>query len=343
MGTRHNIPTAAYYLMAAAMACSLSGCAAVSQHISGMFDVMSIHAKQQRELSSIRQDTRTKLAQQREVVMRTEAQREIEQARIEAQRQQLEAEFCIANQEQKQRQVQQQLQQRLESKVAFNVEQGLEVGELEVDMEALKALLEKREQEQNQPQNQPQLDIPKKPCSCCDQRCGCQPGLIRRLCPHCRHKPCEAEKKCGGPESFAQLQQQPQKQPLKPAEIPMRLPVKLTFGFQQPQLEQAQIRRLPPPSQPQQGGPCSKCGMPGGQCQCPSSCVDPVHSAPGSAPVSGSQEKPISPPKPEPDAEASFAPGQVFGTLFPTSTPIVKKRETMVPRPLPNFKQASTP
>jgi hypothetical protein len=326
MGTRRNTPTAAFYLMAAAMACSLSGCAAVSQHISGMFDAMSIHANQHRELSNIRQDTRAKLAQQREVVMRTEAQREIEQARIDAQRQQLEAEFCIANQEQKQRQVQEQLRQRLQSKVAFNVEQGLEVGELEVDMEALKALLEKREQEQNQPQvpNQPQQG--KQPCACCDQPCGCRPGLIRRLCPHCCNKPCEAEKKCGGPESFAQLQQQPQKQPLKPAEIPMKLPVKLTFGFQQPQLEQAQIRRLPPPSQPQQGGPCSKCGMPYGHCQCPDSCVDPVHIAPGSAPVGGSQEKPLSPPKPEPDAEASFSPGQVFTTLFPTSTPIVKKR-----------------
>mgnify|MGYP001588309348 CR=1 FL=1 len=120
---------------------------------------------------------------------------------------------------------------------------------------------------------------------------------------------------------------QPQKQPLKPAEIPMRLPVKLTFGFQQPQLEQAQIRRLPPPSQSQEGGPCSKCGMPGGNCRCPDSCVDPVHSAPGSAPVSGSQEGPIAPPKPEPDAEASLRSNQLFGNLFPVSNTNVKKRE----------------
>ncbi len=319
----------------AVLALCCSGCAAVNQHLNGMLDLISIRARQHRELSTIRQDTREKLAAQQQEVLRTESQREIEEARIDAQRRQLEAEFCIANQEQQQQLVKEKLRQTIESKVAFNVEQGLEVGELEVDTEALKVLLEKREEEQNQPPSQNQEIPPKQPCACCDQPCGCRPGLLRRLCPHCSNKPCEAEKKCGGPETFAQMQQQPQKQPLRPAEIPMKLPVKLTFGFQQPQMEQAQVRRRPP-SQPQHGGPCSRCGMQGEQCQCPDSCVDPVNAPAGNAPASGSKEKPPSPPKPEPDAEASHLQNNFLGNLFPASTPIVKKRAIKSPASNPS-------
>jgi hypothetical protein len=116
----------------AVLALSLGGCSALSQHLNGMLDVLSIRARQHRELSSIRQDTRAKLAAQQQEVLKTESQREVEEARIDAQRRQLEAEFCLANQEQQQRQVKDKLRQTVESKVAFNVEQGLEVGELEV-------------------------------------------------------------------------------------------------------------------------------------------------------------------------------------------------------------------
>jgi len=303
-----------------------SGCA----HLTTFYNGVLLRAQTKHQLANVRQDTRQALAQQTQEVQRVQAQRDIEQARLDAENRRLEAEFCIANQEQQQRRVKENLRQSVESKVAFNVEQALEVGELEVDTEALKQLLEKKEQEQRQPptQNQEQRS-----CPCCDRQCDCGSGFLRRFCPHCRNKPCEAEKNCGGPAQLAQLQQQPQKQPLRPAEIPMKLPVRLTFGFQQPQLEQAQIRRQPPTQE--QKVPCDRCprcDAPRGQCQC---------AAPGSAAFNGlgpapSGGAPIDPdappspvyvpPTPVPDAEAYYAPGRMLNALFSPVRPISNQR-----------------
>jgi hypothetical protein len=285
---------------------SCCGCAGVGQRIENWCYGVTLWSQQKHELADVRQDTRAALAEQERAAMQVQAQREIEQARLDAERRRLESELCLARQQQEQRLIKEQMQHALESKVAFNVQQALEVGELEVDTEALKQLLEKREQEQKQPPTQPQ-EVPKRPCPCCDQTCGCGSGFVRRLCPHCRHKPCEAERDCGGPAMITQLQQQPQKQPLKPAEIPLKLPVRLSIGFQQPQIEQAQVRIQPPPVQEQRVpcDRCPRCAQPAASCQCPASCVDPAGVQGRLPPFERGQEtsEPL-PPMPEPDAEA---------------------------------------
>src|SRR5262249_350398 len=122
---------------------------------------------------------------------------------------------------------------------------------------------------------------------------------------------------------YAQLQQQPQKQPLRPAEIPMKLPVRLMFGFQQPQLEQAQIRRQPQ----EQNIPCDRCprcDAPRGQCQCPptgTTIYKGLQAPPSeSAPIDpDAPPSPVySPPTPVPDAEAYYGHGRgISGQLAP--------------------------
>jgi hypothetical protein len=307
---------------------SSSGCAGVGQRVENWCYGLSIWSQEKHELADIRQETRVALAEQERETMQVQSQREVEQARMDAERRRLEVALCLARQEQEQRQIKEQMRQSLESKIAFNVQQALEVGELEVDTEALKVLLEKREQEQKQPPPSQPQEVPKKPCACCDQPCGCGSGWIRRLCPHCRHKPCEAEKDCGGPAMLTQLQQQPQKQPLKPAEIPMKLPVRLTVGFQQPQIEQSQIRIQPPPTQEQKVpcDRCPRCNQPAGSCQCPFSCVDPASGTGGHPPQQGALESsdPL-PPMPQPEAEANRARGignPALPSMRPSTRPV---------------------
>jgi hypothetical protein len=234
------------------------GCAGVGQHVSNWYYGLALHAQRHHELADIRA-----------------AEREVEQARLDAERRTLEMEFCRANQEALQRRMKSNIRETVESKVAFNVEQGLEVGELEVDVEELQALL-KRRQEQPPP---PELPLRKQPCPCCDAPCGCEPGMIRRFCPHCRHKPCEAEQTCGGPEALARIGELPLKRPLRPAEIPMKLPVRLNFGFQQPQMEQALVRRVPNVELPLERPPCNRCAEP----NCPYPCTQPVAPVPPAA------------------------------------------------------------
>jgi hypothetical protein len=269
----------------------LSGCLAVNQHITGVLDTLSIHAKQHRDLAAVRSDTREKLAEERESLRRAEAQKQVEQARIDSEQKRLEMELCIANQQQQQEQLRSNIRQSLESRIAFNAQHGLEVGELEVDIEALKSLIEKREQ-----QRQRQTLPPSPPCSCCDKPCGCRPGLLRRLCPRCSRKPCQAEIDCGGPAALAQLKQEPLREPLRPAEIPLKLPVKLTFGVQQPQVDQPRVVRQPLTDTQKGDRPrCPDCGRPGGRCVCPDSCVD------GSLapPVIGKIDDEVTPPTPQ--------------------------------------------
>ena len=134
--------------------------------------------------------------------------------------------------------------------MAFDFEQSLEVGELEVDIDKLEELLAERKAA---PQSAPQRQV--KGCGCAKQECGCSPGLQKQHCRRCRHHKCP-EPDCGGPLALQQAQMSPQRQPLRPTEIPMKLPVKLTFGVQQPQVEQTRIRRQPlqPQLQQQKGG-----------------------------------------------------------------------------------------
>lgn len=238
---------------------STAGCGACYRRLAEISAACRIRADEHHDLSQIRHETRDDLAKQREELRQLKAERDVETARLEAERARLEMEFCLANQEAERERLKSNIQENLESKVAFNVRQGLEVGELEVDVEGLKELMKQREQEELRGPPEP---VRKTPCSCCDKTCGCKPGMIRRLCPKCCTKPCEAEQTCGGPEAFTRLQQEPFKQPLRPAEIPMKLPVKLTFGMQQPLIEGARITRQPSPEPLRGGPPGTPCTMP---------------------------------------------------------------------------------
>lgn len=234
----------------------------MSRGMSSLSNAWVTRSKEKHDLHRIRQESADELAMQRQEALRQQAEHEVAQARIDAERRMLEAELCRANQEALQRQVKNNLKDIVETKVSFDVAQNLEVGELEVDEEALKKLLEDRKNNPVEPQtNEPQT---KQPCACCDQPCGCRPGLIRRFCPHCRHRPCEAEKDCGGPEALTKLEQEPMRKPLRPTEIPLKLPVRLVFGMDQPTMEAARIRREPVNGpEPQRGGGCGT-----NPCQC---------------------------------------------------------------------------
>ncbi len=258
-------------VMAVLALTSGAGCRTVARWGNALF----VHCQESHDLAEIREDTRDELSQQLIEERRLAAEREVELARYEAERRQMEREFCLANEEALRQRLRSNVREQLESKVAFNVTQAIEVGELEVDTEKLRELLQQREQPPVEQFRQP----PK--CPCCDQSCACGSGFLRRLCPHCRHKPCEAELKCGGPEALTQLERQPFRQPLRPAEIPLKLPVYLSFGMQQPEIEQARIRQQPL-LQEQFRQPCD-CPAPHGGLPC----VAPVPTLPpGSPPAS---------------------------------------------------------
>jgi hypothetical protein len=234
-------------ITAAIIICT-TGCASIGTHLAELCDAIYVRADEAREMSRIRQETREELAALREEERRLAAEQAVAQARLDAQRTQMEMEFCRADQEALRQHVKSNIRDTLESRIGIDVVQGLEVGDLEVDVESLKQVLEQRERE---PLTQPIRE----PCDCCDKPCGCQPGIIRRLCPQCRHKPCEAEKTCGR-DAYEQLARQPIRRPLRPAEIPLKLPVRLTFGMQNPQVEKARIRREPLVREPFRQGPC---------------------------------------------------------------------------------------
>ena len=287
-------------LAVALLAVSGTGCSAIGTHVAGMYNAVLTRCQVHHDLAEIRQDTREALLEEEIKSRKIAAQRDVEAARIAAERQRLEMQFCQANQEALQKRVKSNIREQLEHKVAFNVEQGLEVGEIEVDVEGLQALIQKREQEAQK--KIPEQEAQKRPCKCCDQPCGCEPGLIRRLCPHCRHKPCEAEKTCGGPEALARAEQQPLKKPLRPAEIPLKIPVRLTFGMRGPEMEAARITRLPnAPENEAQRRPCTyPCNDP----NCPA-CTQAVPAAP--MPQADPPVPPVAtdePPVPTVDEEA---------------------------------------
>lgn len=261
------IPASHSYLLVTAVAFFIgvgSGCTAVTQHVTNWCDSLYVYSQKKHELADVRHDTRRALSQQEQEALRKESERSVEQARLDAERRILENELCIANQEALQRRAKNQIKNVMESKLAFNFEQEFEVGELQVDIEALKKLIEEREKEQP-PTTSEDLRT-KKPCSCCDQPCNCGSGLLRRLCPKCRHKSCEAEKTCGGPEALRKLEQEPLKRPLRPTEIPLILPVKMQVGIQRPEMEGMRIRRQPNgPTEDlrrpcDDGGPCDHDG-----------------------------------------------------------------------------------
>jgi hypothetical protein len=224
-------------LVTLCLACG-SGCAAMGRWCDGLL----VHVHQAHDLAAIRKQTRDELSAQLIEEKRLAAEREVQLAHVEAQRLRMEAEFCQAQQLALQEHLRGHIRETLESKVAFNVVQGLEVGELEVDVEKLKEVIALRER---QPVTAPPRLPIKQPCECCDRPCGCQPGLFRRHCPRCKHQPCMAEVDCGGPAALRELQQLPLQQALRPAEIPLKLPVYLSFGMQQPLVEQARVRRQP--------------------------------------------------------------------------------------------------
>lgn len=232
---------------------SVSGCA-WGRRASELADAVRVRKGEAHDLSRIRNDTRDQLADQREEARRVQAQREVDQARLAAEKALLEMQLCRANMEAEQRALRSNIRDNVESKVAFNVTQGLEVGELEVDVEQLKKLMEDREKG---PPDKPLL--PPQECSCCDRTCGCGTGMTRRQCHICRHKRCEAENDCGGPRALRELAELPER-PLRPAEIPMKLPVRLTFGMQNPIIEETKITQRPLVEKPHKER-CS-CGKP---------------------------------------------------------------------------------
>ena len=284
-------------LIAIAALCVTSGtgCTVLERWGNALF----LHCAESHDLAEIRHDARSELSEQLIEERREAALREVELARFEAERRQLEREFCVCNEEVLRQQLRSNIREQLESKVAFNVTQAIEVGELEVDTEKLRELMVQREQPREQFQDRPK-------CQCCDQACRCGSGFLRRLCPHCRHMPCEAEKKCGGPEALEQLSRQPFRQPLRPAEIPLKLPVYLSFGMQQPEIERARIRQQPllkeqfrqpcPCHDPAGGLPCVAPAAPAYQ---PPLQPTPQPAAPGA-------NQPLTPPVPVADPSAQF-------------------------------------
>lgn len=240
---------------------SMAGCATVSN----IYETALLHLQKRQDLAGIRQETREELAQQRKEAAQLAAERDVQQAKIDAEQKRLEMEFCQMNREAQRQALKRQIQDTLQSKVAFNVTQGIEVGELEVDVEALQELLKQREQ-QRQDDGPPR--VPQRgDCGCEFKECGCARGRQKRFCLDCRHKACPCRKggkpdedDCGGPAALRQAMHAPRK-PLRPAEIPMKLPVRLTFGMENPEVEEARIRRHPIsgpgiPREAQVGGPC---------------------------------------------------------------------------------------
>lgn len=286
-----------------------TGCTTVAGWFSGATNAVAVRAKEHQDLAEIRRDTRDELADQREQARKEAAEQEIQAAKLAAERTRLENAICQANQEALQRKVKENLRDKVESKVAFNVEQGLEVGELEVDMKELEAIIEQRKNEP--PPSKEPPEAVKRPCTCCDAPCGCEPGLLRRLCPKCRNKPCEAEKKCGGPEALTRLEQEPMRRPLRPTEIPLKLPVRLTFGMQNPEVEAVRTRKELPPSITQE--PVQRdCVEPCDKGQCPQHAVTPTLDLPplsgldpkSTQPVSSRRSETLDIPRPLPDDEA---------------------------------------
>lgn len=296
------------------------GCVATTEFVSSVSNWSLVKAKERQDLGEIRRDTRDELAEQRQLALQAAYERDLAEARLAAQRQMLEAEMCRANQEAANERIRSNIKETVESKLAFNLQQGLEVGELEVDTEQLQALLKEREEARQKP---PPMEEGKErpPCSCCDQECGCEPGMRRRHCPRCRRKPCEAEKKCGGPETVAAMEEARAKQPLRPAEIPLKLPVRLSFGMQNPTLEESRIKRQPGIEIEEGKQRCPNGCCPGGRCLDPSRpCID------GRPPQDASSTRRLAPPsvdvidipKPEPDNEVR---APLRPTYLPASYP----------------------
>jgi hypothetical protein len=235
----------------------LSGCAGLNN----FYELAAFRMGSHHDLADIRRDTREQLAEERLEAKQIAAERELQQLQVDLERQKLEMQFCQANIAAQQQQLASQIRDNLQSKVAFNVEQGLEVGELEVDVEQLQQLLKQRKKDAAAPtlsQNASQ----KSTCGFEERLCGCEPGLRRKHCLRCAHQKCGCppENDCGGPAALQQAQTSPQRS-LRPQEIPMKLPVRLTFGMQNPRIEEARILRRPPPyTQPQlqQKGPQQK-------------------------------------------------------------------------------------
>lgn len=233
------------------------GCVSVGERLRTCYEAVLIRVDTRDKLADIREETREQLADTRAETMQVEAERERQRLAMEMQQKQLEMEFCQANREELQDQVQRQIQENIRSKIAFNVTHGLDVGELEVDLPELEKLIEDRKKPP--PPRQPFRED----CGCEKQECGCEPGLQRRHCHRCRHRPCPCRKEldCGGPEAYRQALREPERQALRPAEIPMKLPVRLSFGMESPQVEETRIRRQPvlgPPREPYRDVPCDR-------------------------------------------------------------------------------------
>lgn len=312
------------------------GCAAVNQCFSGLYSGALIRAEHKHELADVRQDTREELAKQRQEALRKTSEHELQLARIEAENLRLQEQFCQANQEALQRLIKSNVRDQVETKMSFNVVQGLEAGELEVDMPELEALMKKRADENQREQENLKNPPTQPPCTCCDQPCGCEPGMIRRLCPKCRHRGCEAEEKCGGPEALRRITQEPLKRPLRPTEIPLKLPVKLSFGMNGPEMEAARISRIPITNEQEPlKRTCDRCG----KCNANPGCDCHLHGAtstrrlpPPPAPERDVLVPPVNvdflePPKPTPDDTTRNGPArlqrpnQSYSTQFvqPTS------------------------
>jgi hypothetical protein len=240
-------------LFTAAVTCTLStGCMHLSQLVSNVHRSAAIRMENHRELSKLKLETNADLAAEKQEAKQLAAERERQQLRASLAQQKLEMQFCQLNQQAQRARI----RDDVHSKVAFNVVQGLEVGELEVDVEQLQQLLDQRKQEQQNVTMSPQIGGPtQKSCVCDSRHCGCYPGRLKRDCSACAQKACDCPKQndCGGPAALQTAMQQGPR-PLKPTEIPLKLPVRLTFGMQNPRVEQTQIMPGLPYS-PQMGPP----------------------------------------------------------------------------------------
>lgn len=264
------------FVAAASLACVLGGCSSLNQMAANYHELKA-------DRMDFRADLRDIEHQQRQ------AARQFDRERAE-----VVALSDAACRDRQRAALQDQIHNQLQSKVAFDVNQGIRVGALQVDMDRLKKLVEQREAEFKRRQQQiddlnrrsqlqrdramqdylqrqqaRQFENPNCGREAARQDvCGCERQCQCGECQECR-SPC---KKCGkkkrrcNPPRDPLIEQppirQPVREPILATEIPLMMPVTLEFGMDNPQIEEARIRRMPaydltqPPREPARE-PCS--------------------------------------------------------------------------------------
>ena len=178
------------------------------------------------------------------------AEEEAMQARLEARRaeKQAEHEACRMRAEQEERA---QIDRSLHAKVGMGMTQRIRLGQPQVDMAKMKTLMAKIEQDNETMQKlHAQLE---------DER---KQEYIERLKAHLRDRRraeeagCECKLPCPPPSLPAQLPP-PIERAMLPTEIPINIPATLEIVFENAEMEEARIQRLPAKMPCEE--PCDRC------------------------------------------------------------------------------------